>query len=130
MQEVPTLWSTALLLLLDHDLGVLPVPLPLAPWSHRRKRSPWRWSRGHLGERPPSFHLFLPARVLSWGRVVRFRGGGGWRIPEDGNKSNCLLKIMTWLYQYLGSCLVRAGLTSCGQTNSSSSSSEYSYSSS
>ena len=85
MQEVPTLWSTALLLLLDHDLGVLPVPLPLAPWSHRRKRSPWRWSRGYLGERPPSFHLFLPARVLSW--VVRFGGGGGWRVPEDGSKA-------------------------------------------
>ena len=129
MQEVPTLWSTALLLLLDHDLGVLPVPLPLAPWSHRRKRSPWRWSRGHLGERPPSFHLLLPARVLSWGRVVRFWGGGGWRIPEEGNTSNCLT-IMTWGCQYLGSCLVRAGLTSCGQTNSCSSSSEYSYSSS
>merc|ERR1719370_1751793 len=41
MQEVPTLWSTALL---DHDLGVLPVPLPqVSPRpSPRRPLPPMR----------------------------------------------------------------------------------------
>ena len=80
MQEVSTLWSTTLLLLLHHLLSAPPVTLALTPGLAKWRLPPLRWRR-HLGERAPAFNFLLPSRVLLWRGVVGLASGGGRGVP-------------------------------------------------